>query len=201
MELDNLKKSWNSVSTDLNRNEFDIIAATKKEMETPLTKLKNKSIKQTRVLPIIFAFLVVLANKVPGVSDHLLIWMAFITLPIVTIYYYFNIRLINELEVYNGAVKADLQNKTEKLVRNNQLYLIFTRITIIAVVIVAEILIQSERFNYVQGINMLKSIIFPLRLLIYIGLIGIHYFVSKYTYNLYFGKYLTRLNTLLVELQ
>lgn len=200
MELDSLKNSWNSVSVDLNRNEFDIITTTKKEMQTPLTALKKIAKKQTLVLPIIFGFLVVMTTSVPEMKTQLLIWMAFIVLPLTTIYYYFNLRMIRELEETNGTVKGDLQRKVSRLVKSNNIYLILTRVIFVALIILIEVILLNNRMDLVVDLKALKSIILPLRLLIYAGVIGIHYILSRYTFNLYFGKYLNHLKSLLKEM-
>jgi hypothetical protein len=201
MELDHLKNSWNIVSIDLTRNEFDIISATKKEMESPLADLKKASKKQTVVLPVLFAFLMVMTTVVPEMKNHPLIWMALILLPLITIYYYFNIRLINKLENNEGTVKNDIQRKVKQLINNNKLYLNLTRAAILILVVITELLIQDNHMGLIPGIEIIKSIVLPLRLLIYAGVMGVHYVLSKYTFNLYFGQYLKRLKELLAEME
>ena len=201
MELDHLKNSWTNVSADLTRNEFDIIAATKKEMESPLANLKRVSKRQTVVLPVLFAFLMVMTTKVPEMKNQLLIWMALILLPLITIYYYFNIRLINKLENNEGTVKNDIQRKVKQLISNNKLYLNLTRAAILVLVVVTELLIQNDNMGLIPGLEVIKSIVLPFRLLIYTGVVGIHYILTRYTFNLYFGQYLKRLKGLLAEME
>ncbi|WP_316845148.1 hypothetical protein [Pedobacter psychrodurus] len=201
MELDHFKNSWNIVSVDITRNEFDIILATKKEMESPLAGLKKASKKQTVVLPVLFAFLMVMTTVVPEMKNHPLIWMALILLPLITIYYYFNIRLINKLENNEGSVKNDIQRKVKQLINNNKLYLNLTRAAILILVVITELLIQDNHMGLIPEIESIKSIMLPLRLLIYAGVMGVHYVLSKYTFNLYFGRYLKRLKELLAEME
>ncbi|WP_316801800.1 hypothetical protein [Pedobacter nototheniae] len=200
MELDNLKNSWNSVSVDLNSNKFDIINATKKEMESPLSALKKISKKQMLVLPLLFIFLLIMTGFVPEMKSQLLVWMAFILLPLTALYHYFNLRMIKGLEETNGSVKNDLQRKVKRLVTSNITYLTLTRVILLILMILAEILLQSNRMDLIPGLEILKFIVLPLRLLIYVGVIGVHYVVSKYTFNLYFGKYLNHLKSLLKEM-
>jgi hypothetical protein len=201
MELDHLKNNWNSISVDLNRKEFDIVSATKKEMESPLSDLKKASRKQVIILPLIFAFLVVMTSAAPDMKHSLFVWMAFIVLPLTSIYYYLNLKLINDLEENNGSVKSDIQRKVKQLISNNKLYLNVTRAIILILIIVTELLIQNNRMNLIPGLEIIKSIILPLRLVMYAGVIGIHYFLSRYTFNLYFGKYLNQLKGLLAEME
>jgi hypothetical protein len=201
MELDHLKNSWTSVSVDLTRNEFDIISATKKEMQSPLADLKKASKKQTVVLPVLFAFLMAMTTVVPEMKNSLLIWMALILLPLITIYYYFNIRLINKLENNEGTVKNDIQRKVKQLINNNKLYLNLTRAAILILVVITELSIQNNNISLIPGIEIIKSIILPLRLLIYAAVMGLHYVLSKYTFNLYFGQYLSRLKGLLADME
>ena len=200
MELDHLKNSWNIVSADLTRNEFDIISATKKEMESPLADLKTMSKRQLITLPLLIVFLTVMTATVPDMKNQLLVWMAFIVLPLTTIYYYFNLKLINMLENSEGAVKNDFQRKVKQLISNNNLYLGLTRAAILILVIITELLIQNNNTGLIPGIEIIKSILFPLRLLIYAGTIGVHYVLSRYSFNLYFGRYLKRLKELLADM-
>ncbi|WP_316824485.1 hypothetical protein [Pedobacter miscanthi] len=201
MELDNLKDSWNSVSVDLNHQKFDIITATKKEMESPLSELKKAFRKQVVILPILFAFLVVMTTISPEMKHSLLIWMAFMVLPLTSVYYYLNLKLINNLEENNGPVKNDIQRKVKQLISNNNLYLNVIRGLILILVVVTELLIQNNRMRLIPGIEAIKSMMLPLRLLIYAGVIGVHYVLSRYTFNLYFGQYLNRLKGLLAEME
>lgn len=201
MELDNLKNSWNSISVDLNSNKFDVVTATKKEMESPLSNLKAMSKRQLITLPMLIVFLAVMTATVPDMKKQLLVWMAFIILPLTTIYYYFNLKLINNLENSEGAVKNDFQRKVKQLISNNNLYLNLTRAAILILVITTEILIQNNNMGLIPGIEMMKSLMLPLRLLIYAGVMGVHYVVSRYSFNLYFGQYLKRLKGLLAEME
>ncbi|QNN42418.1 hypothetical protein [Pedobacter roseus] len=201
MELDNFKNSWNSISVDLNSNEFDVVSATKKEMESPLSNLKIMSKRQLITLPLLIVFLAVMTATVPDMKKQLLVWMAFIVLPLTTIYYYFNLKLINNLENSEGAVKNDFQRKVKQLISNNNLYLNLTRAAILILVVTTEILLQNNNMGLIYGIEIIKSIILPLRLLIYAGVIAVHYVVSRYSFNLYFGQYLKRLKGLLAEME
>lgn len=201
MELDHLKNSWNSISVDLNSNEFDVLTATKKEMESPLNDLKAMSKRQLITLPLLIVFLAVMTATVPNMKNQLLVWMAFIVLPLTTIYYYFNLKLINCLENSDGAVKNDFQKKVKQLISNNNLYLNLTRAAILIIVVTTEILIQNSNIALIPGIEMMKSLMLPLRLLIYAGVMSVHYVVSRYTFNRYFGQYLKRLKGLLAEME
>ncbi len=201
MELDNFKNSWNSISVDLNSNEFDVVSATKKEMESPLSNLKIMSKRQLITLPLLIVFLAVMTATVPDMKKQLLVWMAFIVLPLTTIYYYFNLKLINNLEKNEGAVKNDFQRKVKQLISNNNLYLTLTRAAILILVVTTEILLQNNNMGLIPGIEVMKSLILPLRLLIYAGVMGVHYVVSRYSFNLYFGQYLKRLKGLLAEME
>ncbi|WP_426327464.1 hypothetical protein [Pedobacter sp. R-06] len=201
MELDHFKNSWNSISVDLSRNEFDIVSTIKKEMESPLSDLKRASRRQVLILPLLFAFLVVMTSIIPDMKHNLLVWMAFIVLPLTSIYYYLNLKLINNLEEKNGSVKNDIQRKVRQLISNNNIYLNVTRVLILILIVVTELLIQNNRINLIPEFEIIKSIILPLRFLIYAGVIGIHYFLSRYTFNLYFGKYLNQLKGLLAEME
>jgi len=201
MELDNLKSSWNSVSVDLNRNEFDIVSATKKEMESPLNNLKTMSKRQLITLPLLLVFLAVMTGIVPDMKGQLLVWMAFIVLPLTTVYYYFNLKLISNLENNEGAVKNVFQRKVKQLISNNNLYLYLTRAALVTLVVATEFLIQNNHMDLIPGIEMIKTVMLPLRLLIYAGAIGVHYVLSRYAFNLYFGQYLKRLKKLLAEME
>lgn len=201
MELDNLKNSWNSISVDLNRNEFDVVTATKKEMESPLSDLKTMSKRQLITLPLLIVFLAVMTGTVPDMKNQLLVWVAFIVLPLTTVHYYLNLKLINNLENSEGAVKNDFQRKVKQLINNNNLYLNLTRTAILILVVITELLIQNNNMGLIPGIEVMKSIILPLRLLIYAGVIGLHYVLSRYSFNLYFGQYLKRLQGLLAEME
>jgi len=201
MELDNFKNSWNSISVDLNSKEFDVVSATKKEMESPLSDLKIMSKRQLITLPLLIVFLAVMTATVPDMKKQLLVWMAFIVLPLTTIYYYFNLKLINNLENSEGAVKNDFQRKVKQLISNNNLYLSLTRAAILILVVTTEILLQNNNMGLIPGIEIMKSLMLPLRLLIYAGVIAVHYVVSRYSFNLYFGQYLKRLKGLLAEME
>lgn len=201
MELDALKNSWNTISVDVDRTEFDLIAATKKEMISPLDNLKKRAQKQVKILPILFAFLMVVASQVPHTNESFLIWMALAILPLTTIYYYFNLKLINELESYNGTVKHNIQIKIKKLVSSNRIYLMVTRIAFAILMITAEVFIRYGKSEMIPGLEKMIGIIFPLRVLIYLGIFGIHYLLSRYTFNFYFGKHITKLKSILQDMQ
>jgi hypothetical protein len=201
MELDTLKNSWNTISVDVNRNEFDIISATKKEMTSPLDRLKKRARKQTKILPLLFAFLVVIAVKVPKAGDSFLLWTALVILPVTTIYYYFNLKLISELELFNGSVKNDIQTKIKRLINSNTIYLILTRAVFGVLIILFEIFLRDNRSNLIPGLETMKAVVFPVRLVIYAGIFGIHYLISRYTFNLYFGKHIKQLKSILADMQ
>lgn len=200
MELDNLKSSWKNVSVDLSKNEFDIIAATKKEMESPLNELYKKMRKQIRTLPIIFSFLVVMMVKTPGLSNSLLMWMGVIIIPVTIIYYYFNINLIKDLQQVSGSVKTDFQRKVEKLIKSNSFYLKISRVIFLILVITIEFVLHTNSLSIINGLDLLKDTLLPVRLVIYAGAIGLHYILSRYTYHHYFGQYLNHLKGLLREM-
>ncbi|MDH6253477.1 hypothetical protein M2347_003204 [Chryseobacterium sp. H1D6B] len=201
MELDTLKNNWNTISVDINRDEFDIISATKKEMTSPLARLKKRATKQTKILPVLFAFLVVIAAKVPNAADSFLIWTALVILPITTIYYYFNLKLISELELFKGSVKNDIQTKIKRLINSNMIYLIFIRAVFAVLIILFELFLRDNRSNLIPGLETMKTIVFPLRLVIYAGILIIHYLISSYTFNLYFGKHIKQLKSILADMQ
>lgn len=201
MELDTLKNSWNTISVDVNQDQFDIISATKREMKSPLANLKKKAEKQIKILPVLFAFLVVIAVKIPQAHDNFLIWMALIIVPLITIYYYFNLKLITDLEEVNGSVKDDIQIKIKKLVNSNRTYLIATRVIFALLIITAELMIRNHKSDLIPGLETMKNSIFPVRVLIYAGIFGLHYGISRYTFNLYFGKYIKQLKSILTEMQ
>jgi hypothetical protein len=201
MELDHLKNSWTSVSVDLNHQEFDIVKATKKEMESPLSDLKTMSKRQLFTLPLLLVFLIAMIGFVPEMKGQLLVWMAFMVLPLTTLFYYFNLKLINFLENSEGPLKKDFQRKVKQLINNNNLYLNLTRAAILILVVLVELLIQNDNMGLISGIEIIKSIMLPLRLLIYASVMGVHYVLSKYTFNLYFGQYLKRLKELLAEME
>lgn len=201
MELEALKNGWNNISADLNRNEFDILSATMKKMTSPLAELKKKTKKQIKILPILFAFLIVMMVNQPEMKTNLLIWMALILLPLTTLYHYFNLRIINELEETDGSVKNDLQRKVNRLLKKSNIYLNLTRFIIILLMVLTELLLRSNKTALIPEIEILKSLTLPLRLLIYAAIIGVHYVLSRYTFNLYFGRYLNRLKVLLSDMQ
>lgn len=201
MELDILKNSWKKISMDVDKNEFDIISATRKQMKSPLEELKKRSKKQMRILPVLFIFLVIMVSTVSKANNNFLIYMALIILPLLMIYYYFNLRLIGQLEVFNGSVKNDIEIKIRKLINSNVAYLSITRILFLVLIILSEVLLRYNRFDLIEGTVLLSKISFLLRLCIYAGILGIHYLISKYTFNLYFGKYLKQLRSLLSDMQ
>ncbi|MFP3599120.1 hypothetical protein [Chryseobacterium sp. SIMBA_029] len=201
MELDTLKNSWNTLSVDVNRDQFDIISATKKEMKSPLAGLKKKVQKQIKILPLLFAFLVVIAVKMPEAQHNILIWMGLVILPLTTVYYYFNLKLINDLEEVSGSVKDDIQNKIKKLINTNRVYLMVTRVVFALLIIGVEGLLRNNRLDLVPGLEIMKNTVFPLRVLIYAGIFGLHYVVSSYTFTFYFGKYIRQLKSILIEMQ
>lgn len=201
MELDALKNSWNTISVDVDRTEFDLIAATKKEMISPLDHLKKRARKQVKILPLLFAFLMIIATQISGAKDSFLIWMALAILPLITMYYYFNLKLINELETYDGTVQHNIEIKLKKLISSNRMYLIVTRIGFALLIIVAEGLIRYGKSGSIPGVEVIIGLDFWLRLLIYLGIFGVHYLVSRLTFNLYFGKHLKQLKRILADMQ
>ncbi|MBT2622568.1 MULTISPECIES: hypothetical protein [Chryseobacterium] len=201
MELDLLKNSWKKISVDVDSNEFDIISATRKQMKSPLEELKKRSKKQIIILPLLFIFLVVMAITVAKDNNNFLIYMALIILPLLMIYYYFNLRLIGQLEMFNGSVKNDIEIKIRKLIKSNVIYLNITRLLFLILIIFSEVLLRYNRFDLVPELALLSKVSFLLRLCMYVGILGMHYLISKYTFNLYFGKYLKQLRSILSDMQ
>lgn len=201
MELDVLKNSWKTISVDVDQSEFDIISATRKEMASPLEALKKRTKKQLMTLPALLVFLVIVGVTTNNASNSFFIWLAASILPVLIIYHYFNLRLINNLETFNGTVKYDIETKIRKLIKNNAAYLMATRLLFLLLIISSEILLRYNKVEWVQGLNLLSKIDFPFRLCIYVGIFGLHYLISEYTFNLYFGKYLKKLKDLLAEMQ
>ncbi|MBK1897215.1 hypothetical protein [Chryseobacterium paridis] len=201
MELDVLKNSWKTISVDIDQKEFDVISATRKEMASPLEALKKRTKKQLMVLPALLVFLIIVGVTAKETNKSFFIWLAAAILPILIIYHYFNLKLINELEMINGPVKNDIEIKITKLIKSNAHYLMATRILFLLLIIASEILLRYHRIDWIQGLGVLAKINFPLRLCIYAGIFGLHYLISEYTFNLYFGKYLKKLKALLAEMQ
>ncbi len=201
MELDNLKSSWKSIAPEMDNNAFDIIAATKKEIQSPLFKLKKTYKKQITLLPLLFIFLIFLTFREPEVKSSLFIWMALIALPVIFIYYYFNLYLIKQIEKNEGPLKFDLERKLHTLIKSNQLYLIFTRVLMLAVVVLIELLIHKGSYHLIEGLADFKNIQLPFRILIYLVALAIHYGISKFSFHLHFGQYLNKLRGLVLQMQ
>lgn len=201
MELKILKNSWEKISVDTDKNEFDIISATRKQMKSPLEELKKRSKKQIKILPVLFVFLVVITTSVTNADNRFLMYMALAILPLLMIYYYFNLKLISQLELFNGPVKNDIEIKIRKLINSNIIYLNITRALFLILIIFSEVLLRYNIFDLMEGLALLSKVSFLSRMCIYAGILGIHYVISKYTFNLYFGKYLKQLKNILSEMQ
>ncbi|MDQ1806162.1 hypothetical protein RAH57_19415 [Chryseobacterium sp. CKR4-1] len=201
MELDVLKNNWKTISVNVDQNEFDIISATRRGIASPLDALKKRTKKQLMILPALFVFLIIAGINANKTGNSFFIWVAAAILPVMIIYHFFNLKLINGLETFNGPVKKDIEIKIRKLIKSNGRYLIATRFLFLLLIISSEVLLRYNRVDWIQGLDLLAKIDFPLRLCIYAAIFGFHYLISEYTFNKYFGQYLKKLKDVLAEMQ
>lgn len=93
-------------------------------------------------------------------SNRFLMYLALAILPLLIIYYYFNLKLISQLELVNGPVKNDTEIKIRKLINSNIIYLNITRMLFLILIIFSEVLLRYNRFDLIEALALLQKLVF-----------------------------------------
>lgn len=194
MELDDLKHNWKKTDVSFKTQTYHVTEFLKKQMDTPLDKLKKKYQKQLILLPVAVIILLVTLFSKPELHYNLLIWMAVFTLLLITFNEYRNYNIVSKMQEINGSLKQNLESYLKLLEDNSKAYLIATSIYLLFFISILEITMYYHQVTVYEQWN---QIAIGIRIIIYAAIIILQPFISQYFFNLQYGQYIKRLRTLL----
>lgn len=127
-----------------------------------------------------------------------LFWFYLIFCLLMTLYFYYNYRLINKMQCMDCLVKSNLEKQTEILENGLKWRLVFTRAAFIIFLVLLEVLMY-----YHQEPSLEKWYSQPLiiRIPVYAVLITAVYFMTKFVFRHKYGKYIQNLKKLVQQMQ
>ena len=195
MELDDLKQDWNK-STPAHQTppyNLDELMVTKGtgDIET----LKSKYKKQMVLLPLAATFLGVFTVQNPVLQRNAFIWFIIPLMLLLALIYYRSYRLVAKMEQTSvESIKKSIQENIELLNRNAKQQLYFTRFILIMLILILE---ATMYYQHPAAFGAWSSLGLPVRLAAYALALFLQPFITKYFFELNFGRYIQNLKSLL----
>jgi hypothetical protein len=197
MELDDLKQDWNKSTYQHKAPAYNLDKLTNTKSAGSLNTLKNKYKKQVILLPLSATFLGFVMVQKPILQQNAFIWFIIPIMFLLALMYYRDYRLVLEMEQSNTeSIKNSIQKNIDLLNRNSKQQLNFTRIILLLLILILE---ATMYYQHPAAFDFWHTVALPIRLAFY-GLIGfLQPFITKYFFNLNFGRYIQDLQTLLSQ--
>lgn len=195
MELDDLKQNWNKSSEQYKTPAFDLAHLLAKQTAGPLATLKAKYRLQAILLPLAAGVLGFSMMQHAILRQNAFIWFIVPVMLMLALMYYRDYSVIVKIEETNAeSLKSSMQERIALLQRNGKQQLYLTRVILLVLISILEATMYLQE---VPDFLTWQSIALPLRLTVYVLVIFIQPYVSKYFFNLSFGQYINRLQELL----
>ena len=195
MELDDLKKSWNQSQITHNQNIMSIIQHTS---EGPVAALKRSFKKQIILMTLVPLMLVVTnLNNVLGVFNSIL-FISYVAFCLAVILFsLMNYAFVRKMEGRDVAVKSNLEGQVKILETRLRWHIVGFRLALLYFVVMVEIVpfLQDSRL-----LNVWHSIHPALRILCYILLFILQYYLSRKVSERKFGSHVRYLKELVKEM-
>lgn len=197
MELDDLKGAWNKENKPATQTQ-NITKMIQQQSKGPIASLKHASLKQMRfMLFLMVAMIAMQIRNLDNAAAKIFIgtYVAFCIL--VAVFFYFNYRLTDKLEGFDGDVKSSLENYVSVLSRRLKWQSIGVKVVALIFIAMLEVL---PYFLHARMLDKWHSLSPAIRFAAYAGFLLLQYFVSRSLQERKFGQHLSRLKELVKEL-
>ncbi|HZH63608.1 MAG TPA: hypothetical protein VEY10_01865 [Flavisolibacter sp.] len=198
MELDDLKKSWNSQPIQTNKN-TNIMELIQHKSGGPVAALKRGFKAQMRIM-LLMPLFIFIANSMnaEGLLKSILFWSYVVFCVLVVAFFYFDYRIATRMEVMEGAVKANLEKQTLLLEKRLRWKMIGLPIAMLFFILLVEVLPYVQHYKMLNTWHNLSPFI---RFGAYAFLLLFQYVVSRRINERRFGAHLRHLKELVKEMQ
>jgi hypothetical protein len=199
MELDDFKHAWKEADKNqkpLNQNIMDIL---QNKSYGPISMLKREFRKHMRfliVLPII-----ILATNMADVSavlNSVMFWSYVMVCIGGYIFFYYNYKLVRNIEAMDGMVKSNLEQTASTLETRLKWHYLGARLVLLFFIVLTEVL---PYFQHARMLDKWHSLPVIARFSTYAALLVLQYFLSRFYLQKKFGQHVAYLKQLVKEMQ
>jgi len=198
MELDDLKQTWKQSEKNqkpLNSNIMDII---QHKSYGPIAALKKRFKKQMIIIPMMLIIVINSFSRHHQLFTDVMFWCYIAFCFSLSIYFYFNYRIVGKMEYMDGMIKSNLERQVEMLEKRLRWHILGVRIALLFFIVLSEVL---PYFQYEPMLEKWHTVAPVLRILAYAGLLALQYFASRALSQYKYGKHLSYLKELINEMQ
>jgi hypothetical protein len=198
MELDDLKKSWNSQPNETSKN-INIMELIGHKSYGPVAALKRGFRRQMRIMILMPLFIFIINSRNgEGPVKSILFW-AYVGFCIAAVvFFYINYRIASRMEVMEGAVKANLEKQTLLLEQRLRWKTIGLPIATLFFALLVEVLPYVQHYKMLNTWHNLSPFI---RFGAYAFVLLFQYIVSRLVSERRFGAHLRHLKNLVKEMR
>ncbi len=196
--MNELKQAWKN-TTDMHQQQPEnIMEMIQHDSTGPVAALKKAFRKQYRFI-IIIAF-IVLNNITHSFTEinYLFFFSYVIFCGLLACFFYQNYRMIRRIEKMDGLIKATVQQQITLLESRLKIHLAAVRIALLFFITLTEVL---PYFQHGRMLDKWHAVSPYIRVLVYVSVIALQYFISRGLSNRKFGRHLRHLKDLVVQLQ
>ncbi|MCX2430897.1 hypothetical protein [Pedobacter sp. GR22-10] len=195
MELDDLKQDWNKSTPAHKTPLYNLDELTVTKSTGAIETLKRKYKKQMILLPLAATFLGSFAVQNPVLQRNAFIWFIIPLMLLLALIYYRSYMLVAKMEQTSmESIKKSIQENIELLDRNAKQQLYFTRFILIMLILILE---ATMYYQHPAAFVAWSSLGLPIRLAAYTLALFLQPFITKYFFELNFGRYIQNLKSLL----
>jgi hypothetical protein len=196
MELDDLKKSWQQSNQHAHLPDKDIRELIQNKTKGPVAQLKHRFRRGMLLIIVVAAYVVIESNGFYG-SKQFLLWYLLSFCAFILVYFYYNYRLLSQMQATEESVKTNLQRQVRLLKKGLKWRLLVTRSMVALYAMTLEIIMHLHpgSFPNWQG----KSWVF--RLAVYLGVFVLIFAISKWGTDRRYKKHIRYLEELAEQMQ
>lgn len=195
MELEHLKETWDIESAGklelVNNNIMEII---QHKSYSPVATLKRKFRLQLLIFPVLFGIVFYKFIKNPVLLTDFTFWFFILFCFSFASFFWLNYSIVNRLQNSGVSVKAAIIKDITILEKGFKKYFIISRIVFVLFIIILEILMYNHKL---PDFETWFSYSLPVRILGYILVLIIQYFLAKISFGKQFGQHISFLKGLL----
>lgn len=196
MELDDLKKSWQQSNEKVTLPDKDIRELIRNKTTGPVAQLKRRFRRGMLLIVFIAAYIVIESNGYSGskqfLQGYLLSFCAFIL-----VYFYFNYRLLSQMQATEESVKTNLQRQVRLLKNGLKWRLLVTRTMVALYAVMLEVMMHLHPGNFPKW----QAQSLGVRLAVYLGVFVLIFAISRWGTDLRYKKHIRYLEELAGQLQ
>jgi hypothetical protein len=198
MELDDLKQAWNQSNSKQTKNK-DIMEMIQQPDYGPVAALKKAFRKQIALVITLMAFVIITTVKdTVGLSVNVMFWAYIAFCFGLIIFYYFNYRIVKQMEVMDTDIRSNLEKQITILETRLRWKRIGLRVTLLFFIALAEILPYYQHYRMLDKWHALAT---GLRIGAYVLFLILQYFANKRVMQLKFGNHLAHLKKLVKDME